>query len=58
MERSANDTGQDWKITHREGMRVLPRHLPAALPKMDFSGYCGLVSRAPERRPPRPTAAK
>jgi circadian clock protein KaiC len=46
------------RITHEcevvdgHGMRVLPRHLPAALPKTAFSGYFGLISRAPERRPP------
>jgi hypothetical protein len=33
-------------------MHVLPRQLPAALPKTAFSGYYGLISRAPERRAP------
>jgi hypothetical protein len=33
-------------------MRVLPRKLPVALPKAAFSDYHGLISRAPERRPP------
>jgi circadian clock protein KaiC len=46
------------RITHecevkdRAGMRVLPRQLPAAMPKLPFSSYHGLVSRNPERRPP------
>ena len=38
------------EITDGQGMRVLPRQLPPA-PKMAFSGYYGLISRAPERRP-------
>ena len=48
------------RVTHEcevvdgQGMRVLPRKLPAALPKMAFSNYYGLISRSPERRPPRP----
>jgi circadian clock protein KaiC len=37
------------EITDRQGMRVLPRQLPRA-PQMAFSGYYGLISRAPERR--------
>jgi len=37
-------------------MRVLPRQVPFAVAKMAFSGYHGLISRAPERRPPRPEA--
>jgi circadian clock protein KaiC len=42
------------RVTHEceitdHGMRVLPRRLPIA-PKMAFSGYYGLISRAPERR--------
>jgi circadian clock protein KaiC len=46
------------RITHEcevvdgQGMRVLPRRLPAGVPKSAFSGYFGLISRAPERRPP------
>jgi circadian clock protein KaiC len=46
------------RITHEcevlngQGMRVLPRKLPVALPKASFSDYHGLISRAPERRPP------
>lgn len=46
------------RITHEcevvegKGMRVLPRHLKAALPRTAFSGYYGLISRAPERRAP------
>ena len=40
------------EVTDGQGMRVLPRKLPVALPKTPFSGYYGLISRAPERRPP------
>ena len=46
------------RITHEcevvdgQGMRVLPRRLPAGVPKSALSGYFGLISRAPERRPP------
>ncbi|HWH59152.1 MAG TPA: ATPase domain-containing protein [Terriglobales bacterium] len=36
------------EILDRKGMHVLPRALPA--PKLPFSTYGGLVSRAPERR--------
>jgi circadian clock protein KaiC len=38
------------EITDGQGMRVLPRDRPDT-PKMPFSGYYGLLSRAPERRP-------
>jgi hypothetical protein len=30
---------------------VLPRQLPVAMPQVPFSGYQGLVSRAPTRYP-------
>ena len=40
------------EVVNGKGMRVLPRRLPAALPKTAFSGYHGLISRAPERRAP------
>jgi circadian clock protein KaiC len=46
------------RVTHEcevvdgQGMRVLPRQLRAVLPRTAFSGYYGLISRAPERRPP------
>jgi hypothetical protein len=33
-------------------MHVLPRRLPASLPRTAFSGYYGLISRAPERHAP------
>lgn len=51
------------RITHEcevvdgKGMRVLPRALPAAA-RTAFSGYYGLISRAPERRPPKPPDAQ
>jgi circadian clock protein KaiC len=47
------------RVTHEcevvagHGMRVLPRQLP--LPRVAFSSYHGLISRAPERRPPSTT---
>ena len=41
------------EVTDRKGMRVLPRQLPTAAAKTAFSGYHGLISRAPERRPPQ-----
>lgn len=46
------------RVTHEcevvdgQGMRLLPRKL--ALPKAAFSGYQGLISRAPERKSPFP----
>ena len=40
------------EILNRKGMRVLPRELP--VPRLPFSTYRGLVSRAPERRSVRP----
>jgi circadian clock protein KaiC len=43
------------EITDGKGMRVLPRELPAAVSQSAFSRYQGLISRAPERRPPQPT---
>jgi hypothetical protein len=52
------------RVTHEceildgQGMRILPRHLPVAAPPLPFSGYRGLISRAPTRYPgpngPRP----
>lgn len=41
------------EVVDGQGMRVLPRVLPAVAPKTPFSGYHGLISRAPERRPPQ-----
>jgi circadian clock protein KaiC len=43
------------EITSSEGMRVLPRTLP--LPKLPFTTYAGLVSRAPVRRPRKENGA-
>ena len=42
------------EVVNGQGMRVLPRQLPAAAPRKGFSGYHGLISRSPERRPPNP----
>jgi circadian clock protein KaiC len=39
------------EILDGEGLRVLPRRLPAVMPLVPFSGYHGLVSRAPTRYP-------
>jgi circadian clock protein KaiC len=44
---------RECEIVNGQGMRVLPRQLPVA-PKTAFSSYHGLISRAPERRPPNP----
>ncbi len=41
---------RECEVVNGQGMRVLPRQLP--LPKTAFSGYFGLISRSPERRPP------
>ena len=38
------------EVLDGQGMRVLPRHLPLAVPQ-PFSRYQGLISRAPTRRP-------
>jgi hypothetical protein len=40
------------EVVNGKGMHVLPRRLPASLPRTAFSGYYGLISRAPERRAP------
>ena len=45
-------TTYECEVHSGQGMRVLPRRLPGALPKVAFSGHYGLISRAPERRPP------
>jgi len=51
------------RITHEcevidgQGMRVLPRQLPVAASKA-FSGYYGLISQAPERRPSQPSVPR
>jgi circadian clock protein KaiC len=40
------------EVVDGQGMRVLPRQLPAVAPKTAFTGYHGLISTRPERRPP------
>ena len=45
-----NRATHECEVVDGKGMRVLPRALPAAATA--FSGYYGLISRAPERRPP------
>ena len=47
-----NRTTHECEVVHGRGMHVLPRELPAGTSKVAFSGYHGLISRAPERRPP------
>lgn len=44
-------TAFECEIVNGQGMRVLQRALPSAIPQMPFSGYQGLISRAPTRRP-------
>jgi circadian clock protein KaiC len=46
---------RECEVVNGQGMRVLPRALP--VPKLPFSAYAGLVSRAPERRSQRAESA-
>lgn len=46
-----NRTTHECEILNGEGMRVLPREMHVRLPQAPFSGYYGLISRSPERRP-------
>ena len=46
-------TTHECEIVNGQGMRVLSRTLVGALPVAPFAGYLGLISRAPERRPPQ-----
>ena len=39
------------EILNGQGMRVLPRQLPVGIAQVPFSGYQGLISRGPTRRP-------
>jgi KaiC/GvpD/RAD55 family RecA-like ATPase len=48
-----NRATHECEVVDGQGMRVLPRELPAVAPKTPFSGYHGLISRSPERRPPQ-----
>jgi circadian clock protein KaiC len=53
-----NRTTREYEIVDGKGMRVLPQALRAAA-KTAFASYYGLISRAPERRPPQaPTPPK
>ena len=45
-----NHSTHECEVVNGEGMRVLPRQLPAMAPKMAFSSYHALISRSPERR--------
>jgi circadian clock protein KaiC len=42
------------EIVNGQGMRVLPRQLPGAVPQLPFSRYQGLISRGPTRIPGPP----
>ena len=46
-------TTHECEVVDGQGLRVLPRVLPAT-PMVPFSGYRGLISRAPERVPSAP----
>jgi circadian clock protein KaiC len=48
-----NRASHEVEIADGKGMRVLPRGLPSAVSRSAFSRYQGLISRAPERRPPQ-----
>jgi circadian clock protein KaiC len=48
-----NRATHECEVVDGQGMRVLPRELPAIAPRTPFSGYHGLISRSPERRPPQ-----
>jgi circadian clock protein KaiC len=45
-------TTHECEVVDGKGMRVLPRELPPPALTVPFSRYHGLISRAPERRPP------
>ncbi|MGQ0655665.1 MAG: RAD55 family ATPase [Betaproteobacteria bacterium] len=45
-----NRATHECEVVDGKGMRVLPRELPAS--RKAFTSYHGLISRAPERRPP------
>jgi circadian clock protein KaiC len=47
-------TTHECEIVAGRGMRVLPREMHVTMPHAPFSGYYGLISRSPERRPGRP----
>jgi circadian clock protein KaiC len=42
------------EVVNGQGMRVLPRKLPAGAPARGFATYRGLISRSPERQPDVP----
>ena len=51
-----NRTTHECEVVHGQGMRVLPRELPAAT-AASFSRYASLISRSPERSPVEPSGA-
>lgn len=44
-------TTHECQIANGKGLQVLPRKLPVSSYQVPFSGYQGLISRAPTRRP-------
>ena len=44
-------TTHECEIVNGKGLHVLPRTLPVGSYQVPFSGYQGLISRAPTRRP-------
>jgi circadian clock protein KaiC len=53
---AVNRATHECEVVDGQGMRVLPRELPAPAAHKAFSSYYSLISRAPERRPPQAAA--
>jgi circadian clock protein KaiC len=53
-----NRSTHECEVVNGRGMKVLPRPITGALPIVPFAGYLGLISRAPERRPPTPSVSE
>jgi circadian clock protein KaiC len=49
-------TTYECEVVNGQGLRVLPRAVPGALPALPFARYYGLLSRSPERRTPETEA--
>jgi circadian clock protein KaiC len=47
----------EYEIIDGRGLQVLPRAVPGVVPSLPFTGYYGLLSRAPERHPQGTSAA-
>src|SRR5690606_35000111 len=50
-----NRSTHECEVVNGEGMRVLPREIPAAAFQASFSRYHGLISRSPIRVPDEPS---